>query len=1053
MSIRLLAVAVVLAIASAVLVSQVPPAPPAAIDHSQEAFIIEQSRVAYRFENDGTGRREAYMRIKMQSEAGVQQWGQLPLGYNAATERIEILFVRVRKADGTIVTVPPDAVQDLSSPVQSVAPVYTDFRQKHVTVPSLRPGETLEFSTVTSVHMPLARDHFWTEYDFQRQGINFDERFEVDIPAGRRVILRTAPDAEPTVSEADGRRIYRWAKSRLAHPPKDKEAASKDDPGGEDAPRAAVRLTTFQDWAEVGRWYASLEKEPRAATEAIRAKAAEIVKGKTSDVEKLEALYDFVAQNFRYVSISLGAGRYQPRAAADVLRDQYGDCKDKHTLLASLIGTVGLRASTVLIGSATKLDRDFPSPSQFDHVITRAGAGQASVWLDVTTEVAPFRLLLPNLRKKQALVIPDDGAPAYLDDTPADPPMMNVEVREVDGMLGERGKLSGRVRIAIRGDAELWMRVVFRRTPAAQWKEIVKKLSEAFGTGEEIGEFKVSDPVATRQPFEITYQVSKANFVDSTAKKVEMRLPLADFDLPSQPDASKSIELGSPGRVEYRIRLQLDATYQARVPVPVAMERDYGVYRASYKLDGDVFSGDRTLELRANTLPADRGGDFAAFTRVVTADNKQGLALTIASTASLGAVPDVTAPELNRLAAEASQSGDYARMIALLKRLLELDPKDRTAWGRLGWAHAALRQFEPAVEAYRKQIDLNPYDQFVYNNLGFVYLRQRQYVDAEASFKKQLEINPLDSFAHSSLGQVYIDTHRYAEAAAALDKAVSLAADNAELHVALGTAYLNLDKSEAALASFDRAVELSPQPFTWNNIAYQLSLKGAHLGRAQQYAESAVAAVTAESRNFTIGHITSRELSLVSSLAANWDTLGWVLFAKGDVAGAEKFVSAAWALAQHAEVGDHLAQIYERQGRRDEALRMYATALSGDRPTEYTRKRLVALGGSTVNVDELVRSQKETFTRMRTLKIDADRPPSGTADVFVLIGAGSRIEDIRFVEGDEQLRGLTDALKAAQLDRAFPDDSQAKILRRGTMKCAAQCTFVLMPAGEARPPR
>ena len=47
------------------------------------------------------------------------------------------------------------------------------------------------------------------------------------------------------------------------------------------------------------------------------------------------------------------------------------------------------------------------------------------------------------------------------------------------------------------------------------------------------------------------------------------------------------------------------------------------------------------------------------------------------------------------------------------------------------------------------------------------------------------------------------------------------------------------------LATFDHAVELNATPLVWNNIAYQLSLKGSHLDRAQQYAESAVSATAA----------------------------------------------------------------------------------------------------------------------------------------------------------------------------------------------------------------
>src|SRR6201993_4328937 len=156
----------------------------------------------------------------------------------------------------------------------------------------------------------------------------------------------------------------------------------------------------------------------------VRTKAEELTKGLNTDLEKTEALYDYVSKNFRYVSLSLGLGRYQPHSASDVLHDQYGDCKDKHTLLASLLEAEGLHADSVLINSSRKLDPDVPSPSQFDHVITMLPMGKQEVWMDTTSEVAPFRLLAYTLRNKQALVIPPDVPPSkvapHLEETPSD---------------------------------------------------------------------------------------------------------------------------------------------------------------------------------------------------------------------------------------------------------------------------------------------------------------------------------------------------------------------------------------------------------------------------------------------------------------------------------------------------------------------------------------------------------------------------------------------------------------------------------------------------------
>jgi len=79
-------------------------------DYSPESFVLEQVRTTYRFENDGTGRREIYARIRVQSEAGVQQWWQVVVEYNSANEKIEIPYVRVHKADGTVITASEDAL-------------------------------------------------------------------------------------------------------------------------------------------------------------------------------------------------------------------------------------------------------------------------------------------------------------------------------------------------------------------------------------------------------------------------------------------------------------------------------------------------------------------------------------------------------------------------------------------------------------------------------------------------------------------------------------------------------------------------------------------------------------------------------------------------------------------------------------------------------------------------------------------------------------------------------------------------------------------------------
>ena len=91
-----------------------------------------------RYENDGSGVREVKSRIRVQTTAGLGLGGQLVFPYTAVDEDVEIRNVRVLKADGGIITAGPEAVQDLSAQVTREAPMYTDAREKHVTVPGRR---------------------------------------------------------------------------------------------------------------------------------------------------------------------------------------------------------------------------------------------------------------------------------------------------------------------------------------------------------------------------------------------------------------------------------------------------------------------------------------------------------------------------------------------------------------------------------------------------------------------------------------------------------------------------------------------------------------------------------------------------------------------------------------------------------------------------------------------------------------------------------------------------------------------------------------------------
>jgi tetratricopeptide (TPR) repeat protein/transglutaminase-like putative cysteine protease len=1017
--------------------------------YPQEPFVIEKYSTTARYENDGTGERDLNVQILVQSDAGVQQLGELVFGYNSANEQMDVHYVRVRKADGTFVHAGPEAVKEMTASLQRDAPVYTDYKEKHITVPSLRPGDTLEYEITTRLVTPLAPGQFWFSHDFQKDAIVLDEQLKVDVPKKRE--LKVAAPRLDYISETNLRRtVYTWKYSNLAHPSDDSSKDTSREPKAPD-----VQLTTFASWEGIAQWYAKLEQDRVQPDAQIRAKADELTKGRATEVEKIQALYDYVSKNIRYVSLSFGLGRYQPHAAAEVLANQYGDCKDKQTLLASMLEAVGIHADAVLISSARKLDVSLPSPAQFDHVITVVPQGSELIWLDSTAEVAPYRFLPSPLRNKYALLVPSDGAGKIVE-TPADPPFPSNQRVEIVGQVSELGKLTAKLSYSLRGDTEFVLRSAFRRTPETQWKELGQTILTLDGLHGEVSVIKPSDPSDTQNPFQLEIEFSQPNYLDWSSKKAKAPLPLVTLGMPSvADDNANQIELGSPLLVTTTLKLALPATLAVQPPVAISVSRDYADFKSSYEFEEHALTAERSLNFKLRELPASRTSDYLAFTHAVESDEGQSFA--VENTVS-GAptIPATAKPEeLVDAAYAALNGGNPEAAIPLLQRAVELEPKHKLAWNYLGLAYLRLGKFDDAAGAFRKQIEINPYDEYAYNELGVTLQQQQKFTEAIAAYQKQIEVNPLDNFAHAALGSLYLTQHKYAEAVPELDKATVLSPDNAEIEVELGQAYLNTGEKEKALAAFEKGIDIAKTPVVWNNVAYSLADHKIELDKAQQYSESAISATAANLRNVELSRLTLDDLGQVQSIGSYWDTLGWVYFQKGDLTTSEKYIRASWMLSQYGEVGDHLAQIYEKRGERDQAIHTYAFAMATAHTIPETRGRLASLLGDNNKIAGIVDAARGELTSLRTIPAGRMLNEKASADFFLSLtpgGNGTNVAAVRFISGSEKLRLLADRLRSLDYGVMFPDSSPIKLVRRGTLSCDASrdCTLTLVLPEDVR---
>jgi tetratricopeptide (TPR) repeat protein len=713
---------------ASVVQAQTPTFKPSTDQFKDESFAIEYYRKAIRFEADGTGATDLKVSIRVQSEPAVRQFGLLAYAYNASFESLEVIYVRVRKPDGTVVDTPAADVQDLDSAVTREAPMYTDQREKHIPVKALTVGDTVEVSLRWTLKTPVAPGHFWNDEMLPDDGICLDYNIEFDVPADPAT-KTVAPSDKLETKQNGTRRIYTIHSTHLekaVHKSDDDviPAWEKDANG---APPPVVRLSSFQSWADVGSWYRELQKSRVEITPQIRSTADEITKGKTTDEEKIRAIYQYVSSRIRYIGIDLGVSRYTPHSAEDVLNNRYGDCKDKHTLFAALLEAENIHAWPVLIGSKMRIDTDMPSPSTFDHVISAIPKGDSYIFLDTTPETAPYGLLPANLRGRQALVIPS-GSPAKLVTIPQDSPVPNSEAYNMDATLDATGTLDGKARLELHGDVEILFRAIYRNAVPSQWDEVTEKILHNMGFAGTVQDVTVTPVEKTEQPFQLNYSYHRKEYSDW--KDHQITLPFPPMFLPSLNSAQKKskepLVLGGPAEFTYEASLKLPQGFSPQLPGDTHQQTDFLTYDSTYSLGGGVVHGKRSLKIKKREVSAEQRAAYSTFVKAMDEDFERWIVL----------IGNFSAADPQREADKLVRDGKIAEAIALLEKTIEENPDKKMLEFDLGAAYLRSSDVGDAVKAsahFERFLGDHP-DPYALNNVAW------EYADANIDLPKALEL-------------------------------------------------------------------------------------------------------------------------------------------------------------------------------------------------------------------------------------------------------------------------------------------------------------------------
>lgn len=411
-------------------------------------------------------------------------------------------------------------------------------------------------------------------------------------------------------------------------------------------------------------------------------------------------------------------------------------------------------------------------------------------------------------------------------------------------------------------------------------------------------------------------------------------------------------------------------------------------------------------------------------------------------------------------ASEAYNRADYATTVNLMRKLTSSNPENANAWNELGRALLEMNQLDAASEALQRAIQKDPGSRNAYNNLGRVYWRQQMYGEAAAQFRKQILVNPDDHYAHRNLGMMLRDEHQCGEAMPELQKALALTPNHAETLLAEGECDLDLGNQAKGMSELEQATSVSSAPNIFNSAAYALAKRNVEIEIAEKWSEKCLSIENTRLQDISLDHLTADQLNYVFWMSNYWDTRGWIYFLRGDNTKARSYLEASWSLLPNPSVGGHLGQIYEKSGRLEEAVKVYAMAIAAaELPTREridlddladVKKRLTKLAPETTNT-KIVQGRGDLSAR-NVVTIANEGALNASGDFAVRLSADGKPAEFRQLNGDNALAKFSDSLRAAKLPISLPETPGVEVPLRGTLTCHSEetrCRFGLLSPEDA----
>lgn len=472
----------------------------------------------------------------------------------------------------------------------------------------LAPGVCIEYQVTLEDKVPGGETWITGGYNFQGTETTLETRYALQMPKTWHFEWEIANDAnpkEPEVSYTENDTVVHiWKYDEMPALTLEQGMPHINDI----VPR--LRYTSIESWDNVYIWYKELAKGRYIPNADIAEKVQQLTSNLTTEAEKIRAIYQFVATNIRYVGIELGQSAYQPTPATEVFQMQYGDCKDKTTLLISMLDLVGIKAYPVLMGVAPheRIDTTLPLLSQFNHMIAAVPTGPDTyVWLDPTASTCSYGDLPYNAQGRTGFLISDTHGEFVM--TPIFPAESNRLISATELTLDDEGSVQGTLSLQANGQYALDTRWAYQQIhPTTRKATLATELSQQF-PGIQIVWHEISDLSDLNAPITINLGFRVENYGTWVGNDMLLPLPINEFADYAETFANEkrtySLDFGYPMEIEKTIRIQMPKGWTVTLPKDIDYTTEGAELGRQYRQVENIMTYRLTFTLKDRRLPAD----------------------------------------------------------------------------------------------------------------------------------------------------------------------------------------------------------------------------------------------------------------------------------------------------------------------------------------------------------------------------------------------------------------------------------------------------------------